>query len=232
MTDQHERYEQDLAAYVLGALEDGETRALEAHLAECEHCSAERDRLTLAADALPRSVLQVRPPESLRASIMAEVHGTAEAPRRRRLRELLPRFGGVRPQLAWAGAAAVLAVGVVCGWGVAQLAGSDDPRVITAEVDESRIPFANASLVVPEDSEGVAILRVNGMPTLPSNRVYQLWLARDGETVPQGLFTVGEDGTGTPAVRSVDDADAVLVTREAAGGARAPSEEPILRVTL
>ena len=138
----------------------------------------------------------------------------------------------MRPQLAWVSAAFLLAVGIACGWGITQLAGSDDGRVITAQVDKERIPFASASLVVPEDADGGAILRVNGMPTLPSNRVYQVWLQRDGETVPQTLFSVGESGTGTPAVRALEGADAVLVTREAAGGARAPSEEPILRVNL
>ena len=71
----------------------------------------------------------------------------------------------------------------------------------------------------------------NGMPTLESNRVYQVWLERDGEVVSQTLFSVGEDGTASPAVHdTLEDADAVLVTREAAGGARAPSEEPILRM--
>ena len=44
---------------------------------------------------------------------------------------------------------------------------------------------------------------------------------------------MGEDGDGAPAVRDdLEGADAVLVTREAAGGARAPSEEPIVAVEL
>ena len=231
MSELHERYDQDLAAYVLDALEEDETRALEQHLEDCVHCRAERDRLRMAADALPRSVLQVAAPPSLKASLMAEVRPES-APSRRRLRDVLPSLGGIRSQLAWVSASFLLAVGIACGWGITQLAGSDDERVITAQVDEKRIPFASASLVVPDDSGGGAILRVNGMPTLPSNRVYQVWLQRDGETIPQTLFSVGEDGTGTPAVRALGDADAVLVTRETAGGARAPSEEPILRVSL
>ena len=231
MSEVHERYQQDLAAYLLDALEEDEARALEGHLADCHYCRAERDRLTLAADALPRAVLQVRPPKSLKASLMAEVRSDAPAPRRR-LRDLLPDLGAMRPQLAWVSAAFMLAVGIACGWGISQLADSGDPRVVSAEIDENRIPFASASLVVPDESGGGAILRVNGMPTLPSNRVYQVWLARDGETVPQTLFSVGESGTATPAVRALDGADAVLVTREPAGGARAPSEEPILRVDL
>jgi anti-sigma factor RsiW len=231
VNDAHAAYEQDLGAYLLGALEHDESRVVEDHLEDCAHCRAELERLRLAADALPRSVLQVEPPPSLRQSLMAEVYG--EAPReRRRVRDLLPDLGGVRPQLAWVSAAFLLAVGIACGWGITQLAGSDDARVISAEVDDGRVPSASASLVVPDDSEGGAILRVNGMPTLPTGRVYQVWIQRGRELMPGTLFNVGEDGTGTPAVRSVDDADAVLVTREAAGGARAPSEEPVLQVRL
>lgn len=232
MSEAHERFEQELGAYVLGALEDDESRALEQHLDDCAYCRAEQQRLQLATDALPRSVLQVAPPPSLRESLMAEVYGEAPAGRRRRLRDLLPDLGGMRPQLAWVSASFLLAVGIACGWGITQLADSDDTRVISAQVDEQRVPFASASLVVHEDSDGGAILRVNGMPSLPSHRVYQVWIQRGRELAPGTLFNVGEDGTGTPAVRSVDDAEAVLVTREAAGGARAPSEKPIVQVRL
>lgn len=235
MSDAHERYQEDLAPYVLAALDHDETRALELHLEQCAHCRAERDRLRMAADALPRSVPQVAPPPTLKAAVMAEVRQERrkdDASVRSRLRGLVPGFGAARPQLAWVSAAFLLAVGIAGGWGITQLAGSDDARVVSAQVDERRIPFASASLVVPDDSGGGAILRVNGMPTLPSNRTYQVWIKRDAEIVPGTLFSVGEDGTGTPAVRSLEGADAVMVTREAAGGARAPSEEPILTVEL
>ena len=235
MSQGHEAFEQDLAPYVLGALEEGDARELERHMDGCAHCRAERDRLRLAADALPRSVLQVEPPPSLKASLMAEVEGSAApSSQRRRLRDLLPDLGGMRPALAWVSAAFLLAVGIACGWGITQLADGDGDgaRTITAQVDEDELPLARANLVVPDDAEGGAILRVSGMPTLPSNRVYQLWIQQDGETVPGPLFSVGESGTGSPGLRAVDDADAVLVTREPSGGARAPSEDPILRVDL
>jgi anti-sigma-K factor RskA len=236
VNEAEDRYEQDLGAYLLGALEEDEARDLERHLDGCAHCSAELERLRLAADALPRSVLQVAPPPSLKESLMAEVEresAPAGRPRaRRRLRDLVPDLGGMRPTLAWVSAAFLLAVGIATGWGVTQLGGSEDSRVITAQVDQQRVPSGSASLVVPEDGEDGAILRVNGMPTLDDG-VYQVWLQREGEVISQGLFSVSESGQGSAAVSDrLTDADAVLVTREAAGGARAPSEEPILSVTL
>jgi anti-sigma-K factor RskA len=235
MTAQHDRYEQDVAAFLLGALDEDEPRELERHLDDCAHCRAELERLRVAADALPRSVMQVNPPPSLKASLMAVVEGEPSAhvqPRaRKRLRGALPALGRMRPAVAWVSASFLLAVGIACGWGITQLT-EDDSRVIAAQVDAERVPSGSASLVVPEGDD-VAVLRVAGMPSLLSDATYQVWLKRDGHVVSQGLFTVGEDGRGSAAVpEALDDADAVLVTREAAGGARAPTEDPILSVEL
>ena len=47
------------------------------------------------------------------------------------------------------------------------------------------------------------------------------------------MFSVGEDGAGAAAVTDdLEGADSVLVTREPAGGARAPSGKPIVSVGL
>jgi hypothetical protein len=61
----------------------------------------------------------------------------------------------------------------------------------------------------------------------------ELWVVRGEEVIPSSLMTVARDGSGTTAIpEGVDDADAVLVTRERIGGARAPSEEPVMRIEL
>jgi Anti-sigma-K factor rskA len=178
-------------------------------------------------------VEQVSPPPSLKASLMEVVerearerHGATEgrrAPRRRRL----PSFAGLRPALV----AGALALGLLAGFGLAELADdAADTRTLTAE---SRIPPGSAQLQIAGDGEDGAILRVQGMPSLGGRRVYQAWVQRDGTVVPQPTFEVGEDGGGAVAVPDdLSGAEAVLVTREQRGGARAPSEAPILRVAL
>ena len=71
------------------------------------------------------------------------------------------------------------------------------------------------------------------MPTLNSDSTYQIWVKRDGEIISSSLFTVGRNGEGAGAIpENLDGADAVMVTREMAGGARAPSEAPVLSVSL
>ena len=49
----HERWSEDVAAYLLGALEPAETTALERHAEGCERCQAEIRWMTPAVDALP-----------------------------------------------------------------------------------------------------------------------------------------------------------------------------------
>lgn len=250
--ERHEIYEQDIGAYLLSALSETEERRLEQHLEECHICRDEVERLRVAADALPRSVTPVAPPESLRRSLMEVVSADVEerAAReggarpgpagriltrvRRRLADSGRGLRAGRPAVAWVSAAFVLFVGLLAGYaGSEVLSGGDDTSTLSAAVDRDRIPAGSGSLLVRDDRGEGAILRVHGMPTLDGGRVYQVWVKRDGEVVPQALFSVGSNGAGAAAVEGdLGEADAVLVTREAAGGARAPSEEPVLSVDL
>ena len=126
MTD-HATHRDEVGAYLLGALSDAERASFEGHLVDCPDCRHEVERLRPAADLLPRSVEQVEPPASLKRSLMEVVEREASErdgavqprPARRplseRLREL---FGGsLRPIMA----AGVLAVGLLVGFGLAQL---------------------------------------------------------------------------------------------------------------
>lgn len=234
----HTAYQQEIGAYLLGALTDLEQQAFERHVASCAECRNEVERLRPAADALPRSVEQMEPPPGLKASLMEVVEREARersgtpvrsvrSPRREgRLRGL---FSPLRPVLA----AGALALAALAGFGIAQLAGGEDSRTVAAAVDESRVPGASARLQVQNDGDDGAILRVQGMPALERGRVYQAWVERDGMIVPQPTFEVGDSGGGAVAIPAdVSDAARVMVTREPRGGARAPGEKPILVVSL
>ncbi len=233
----HTEYSHEIGAYLLGALTDLERQAFERHVAGCAECRDELERLRPAADALPRSVEQVEPPPALKASLMevvdreARERSGAPAARQRRPRRFrLPSLTGVRPALV----AGALALGLLAGFGVAQLAGGgEDSRTIAATVDEGRLPDASASLRIQGDGEDGAILRVQGLPPAGDDQDYQAWVQRGGTVVPQPAFDVGPDGGGAAAVPDdLSGADAVLVTREPRGGSRAPSEQPVIQVPL
>jgi anti-sigma-K factor RskA len=212
----HARHQDDVGAYLLGALNDLERHAFERHLRGCHECQEELARLRPAADALPGSVQQFEPPARLKAALMEVVEREArvtELPRRRFNRPLA--------------VAAVLLLGLVVGFGVAQL-GGNETRTVAATVDKA-MPQAGGTLDI---DGGEATLQLHDMPELRGPRVYQVWLAHGDRLVPARTFEVGASGTGRVQLREVDDADAVYVTREARGGAQVPSEDPIVSVPL
>jgi len=247
--ERHRIYEEDVGAYLLRALSDVEEQRFEAHLEECPVCRDEVERLRPAADALPRSVVPVPAPASLKAGLMAVVEADVRrrepaASRPRPLQRLKASLGAVgsyfssmSPTASWVAASMVLLIGVASGaaglYALTEATSDESPQSMVAQVDKTRVPNGSGSLVMPDRPEDGAVLRVHGMPELEGDSVYQVWVRRDGEVISQSLFHVGENGEGAAAVTGdLAGADAVMVTREAAGGAKAPSEKPVLMVRL
>jgi len=215
----HPRYRDDIGAYLLGALNDLERQAFERHLRACSECQEELERLRPAAEALPGSVVQLDPPPGLKKRLMAEVERDAAPERTGWLHGL--RF----PRPAFV--AAALLLGLVIGFGVAQL-GGDDTRTVSVTVAKA-MPEAGGTLEVAGDS---ATLRLHDMPDLEGKRVYQVWLQDGDRLVPARTFEVGSKGRRDVDLQNVGDADGVYVTREPRGGAQVPSEDPIVSVPL
>jgi anti-sigma factor RsiW len=242
MTADHDRHQEDVGAYLLGALEPAEQSAFEGHLAACPECRAEVEQLRVAANALPRSVEPFAPPPSLKRSLMEAVREDSAAQRataRRPLRERLGLerlFTSVRPELAWVSAAFLLAIGVGLGVAVGQLSGGSDSgghRVVVAQIDRSRVQNASATLTLPNDRTGPAQLRVTGLPKPQPGQVYEIWLKRGDQAQPGSLFSVDSQGNGVGAVPDdLQGVSAVLVTRERTGGAQKPSEVPIISARI
>jgi anti-sigma-K factor RskA len=244
----HAGYEENVGAYLLGALPELERQAFERHIERCGDCRSEVERLRPAVEALPRAATPLTPPPRLKTALMQVVEREAgaralpaseEAPapprrpaRRARLTGLLTPRPRLRPTAAWATAGLLLAVGAAAGFALAEELGDGGSQRLTAQVDERRLPRASARLVVAEDGR-TAVLQTNAMPVLKKGSVYQVWLQRDGEVIPQSLFQVGPGGQGAGAVTdALEGAAAVMVTREPAGGSRAPTEKPVLAVEL
>ena len=258
MARDHERYSEDVAPYVLGALAPLEAEALEQHLRVCEDCQRELVDLRPGAETLSRAVEQIDPPASVRARLLEQVSAeagearTAVAPpapasawgsergsalRRAgaRLRQAGARTGAslVPPRPALVAATGLVAlVAGVAGW---TLGGSDrtlDDRTVTASVDRERLPTASARLTVPGEGED-PVLHLAGLGRLGPERTYEIWVQRDGKLAPGPLFSPTADGsavTGIPG--SSKEIDAVFVTRERAGGVVTPTERPVVSVPL
>lgn len=236
-TDPHrdtEKLGDDIAAYAVGALTEGEAIALEHHLEGCEACSARLRWLRPAVDLLPAAVDQLEPPPRLRENLMEIVNAEAAPaePAAKPVREpwwAALRSSMLRPAMAMA-AAIVLVIGLGGGY---LLRGSDEvqptPTLVKAEPANDAVPVS-ATLERSGDS---ATLHVHELPPLADDEVYEVWVRRAGVMEPRSTFVLSSDGTAEAAVPGpLDGADAVLVTREPRGGSRQPTTEPVMEAPL
>jgi len=240
-----------VAAFLLGALSDAERREFQAHMATCAHCREDVASLRLVADALPLAVPPVAPPPQLRDRLMETVRAEADVlsaagpaadkpqrqpqpTRRRRF-----AFSSGRP-LALAGAVGALVLGVALGLGIGAATNDDQTktqtvvqvRTVQARVDTVAAPRGTAVIVL---RDGVATLRVRGLPAPPPGKVYEVWLLRRGAQAPSptdALFSVSTRGSGRVALPSVQGVEAVLVTAEPDGGSQAPTSQPFINAAL
>jgi anti-sigma factor RsiW len=238
-TADHERYADDVGAYLLGALPELDAQAFRRHLQECSDCRDELEHLRPAADALPRAVEPFVPPTSLKRSLMevvkaeARERGGIEAVGRRRFFSR-SRLAIVPTRAALAGAVAVLVAGAAIGFGVDRATrGGGGARTIAARVDRSILSRGSARLEVPSGGRS-ATLVVRNLPPPPAGKVYEVWIQRGGGVHPAGaLFDVGRDGRGAAAIPGgVTGASAVLVTREPSRGSLKPTERPSIRIPV
>lgn len=220
---------EDVASYVLGALDAQECELFEAHLKTCSICREELAALKLVVDALPAVAPQLTAPAQLKAQIMATVQSEAgwqrasasqRAPRRSWRALFAPRpIGAIA-----AAAAAIVALAIALAGG----GGGTVTRTIQAQVIA---PHASASVRL---SGGHAELNVVGLPPTPTDRVYEVWVKRAGAPQPtDALFTVTTDGKATVGVPgNVAGVKQVLVTSEPLGGSRVPTRAPVIVASL
>jgi len=238
----HEAIEGLMPAYALGAVDPDESRAVEAHLRACATC---RDLLTEYRD-LSGDLLFAAPPMAAPAGITERMRQRL-APVRH---EAAPRAWWTRLRGAFlvpALAAAVLLLLVTNLYWFgrmnrldrqvteqASLVASLANAPATALRAEASAPYAQG-VVYKSNSGQAALLCVYGMPALPSDKSYQLWLIKDGKRESGGVFQVSEGGFGFLMVkptRPLTDYGSVGITIEPIGGSPAPTSPRVLGGSL
>ena len=245
----HEHWSEGVAAYMLGALEPAEAAELERHAEGCERCQAEIRWLTPALDALPESVERLEPPRELRERVMAEVRADAgtdvrggeRAGARSGDREARPGLGGrisawvhdlgsgpmgLRPVAGVA--VAVLVVAAVAGFAIGGGIGSDEGGQ-TSTVVTGEAPGVTAKMVSEGDG---GTLHLDNVKQLPSDRVLEAWVQRDGEVEPvEALFVPDREGRASTELPDMDGVEVVMVTTEPSGGSESPTSAPIITIS-
>lgn len=222
--DDHNRWSEDLAAYLLGALERDEAAEFERHLEGCKSCEEEMRWLQPAVGVLPEAVERHEPPRQLREALMAEVHDDvreAQArPRATRSRRWL-----LKPAMGFA-ALALLVAGVV-GYEVGNGGSGGDGGASTLERQVGGIDVK----MVQEGDSGT--LQLSGVHQLPPDKVLEAWVEREGqvEAVP-ALFVPNRNGQAETRIADMNGVEVVMVTEEPQGGSEAPTGEPIMTMKV
>jgi len=222
----HERRSDEIAAFLLGALEPGEAAELERHLAGCEECRTELEWLRPAVQLLPESVQRVEAPPQLRGRLMEQVRAEAEgAPRSHRRERGLLRGWVLRPATGLA--ALVLVLAAVGAFAIAG-GGSSGGQTTTTFTGHS--PGVTAEMV---SSSGSGTLHLANLHQLPSDKVLQAWVERDGRVVSaKTLFVPNQDGTASATIDNMHGVTTVMVTAEPRGGSVQPTSAPIVSVSV
>ncbi|MEO7260926.1 MAG: anti-sigma factor [Jatrophihabitantaceae bacterium] len=237
-----------VGAYALDALDDDEREVFEQHLQTCAECAEEVRGLRYAAAELSH-LGEVSPPPQLRAAVLSAVAQS---------RPLPPRVDGARgsnvvplrrdrTKSLWQGLAAACALIAIAvsGWGWAEH--RDAQRAVSPQASAVQrllnAPDVKAATTTMKQGQGILIysksehqlvLVGHGMPTLPSDKTYQLWMMNEsGDPVSGGLFRTDQAGNvEVPASGDLDRVTQMAVSVEPAGGSATPTPETVQLLNL
>jgi len=117
-------------------------------------------------------------------------------------------------------------VAPVTASGIEAIRAADDAQQAEAEVAGG----GTATLVWSGELASAALI-ANDLPTLPADKVYELWYINESGARPAGIFTVDESGTVEQVLEGdMQAGDMVGVTVEPAGGSEVPTTAPIVGI--
>jgi anti-sigma-K factor RskA len=210
-----------LPAYVLGALEQDEVEALEAHLVSGNEHDDDLVELRATVFAMDRFADERS----------VDVVSTS-APARDERKVSQRRWGLSTTWLALPQAWRVALAAVVLlalfggGWLGGRLTGEQAAQEVTLNVQGSGGQILSLN---GETSEDHVTVMMAGLQRLPSDQVYQLWAVRGEEWVRIGTCnTNAEGGWKGDFPFQVQSGERIALTVEPAGGSERPTSEPLL----
>jgi anti-sigma-K factor RskA len=250
-----------IPAYAMGTTDPDETALVEANLATCPDAAAALLEYNRLVEEMRVNVTQLDPAPELEERLMARLAGweprgvtppselpPVESPRRARPRSARSLLMLSAASLAAAAAAVLLLVATNVYWIGRANNLAEENLSLAAQLQQQGADFDLASLAdLPwrrlqsqQDPDAVALvvwngtdsfLYTTGMPGLPPNSVYQLWLVEaDNHHVSAGTFRVDERGRGELhfyAPESIGDFVRLGITTEPDGGSDGPTSPPV-----
>ena len=225
-------------SYALDAVSYAERDEFERHLQHCPTCEAEVRGLRETAARLALACAMT-PPARMEQRVLAAAYQTRQLPplTAGRPRRTLPRRLAF-PRRTLPGRLAVLAaaasVAAAVALGITQLSAQHQlgqarataiARVVTApdaHVETARTSRGGSVTVVTSAALREAVVSASGMASLPSGRVYQVWVMSRSGARSAGLM----HGSSLLA-SAVRPGDRIGITVEPAGGTARPTTTPI-----
>lgn len=247
-----------LPDFVLGKLDEASLRRVQRHLEICETCQGEYAN----AMAVLGQLAPVSPPAPwLRGAVLRRAaisvrekspapFSQAPASGKRVLMRLLPERGRTQdlpfghPLSRWvlvASSAVVIFVSGLLGWSYEQrmvITADDRIHALVGDptaafpLDDSDLSVSAAGVLFAEPEGREVYLVANGLPVLPQDQRYQVWLfTTEDELVSAGMLAVGNDGAVRELLQTPDpfaDYVGVGLTAEPLSGSDTPTSALVL----
>lgn len=242
-------------AYAANALPVEERVDFERHLRMCEACGSEVRELQ-ATTAMLGLAAATPPPPGLRARVMAEIGQVRQLGP-----DLLPGARDSNPEsgpapirlVRWTRRAVAVGIAAlvlaVAGLGVVTFRQQEELRqqdatvasafalseLLTApDVKVNSVTSGNTvGTVVASRQRDQAVFLSSGLPAVPADKTYQLWVIDASGPTSAGLLALGDRGETAPVLAAdTGNARSLAVTLEPAGGSPKPTTQPLLMVEL
>ena len=220
-------------SYVLDAISETEREEFERHLQFCPTCDAEVRGLRETAARLAVACA-VNPPTRMEQQVLAATYRTRQLPplpasRPGRVLHFPRRLAILAAAASVAAAAALGITQLTAQHQLDQARATAIARVVTApdaHVDTARAAGGSVT-VVTSIRLHEAVVSTSGMASLPSSRVYQVWVMS-----PSGARSAGLMHGSSLLASAVRPGDQIGITVEPAGGTARPTTTPVAVVPV
>jgi anti-sigma-K factor RskA len=246
MAEDHEPIEELLGAYALDALDEHERRQVEAYVEVNPRARAEVEAHREVATMLAFSGAPA--PDGVWDRIVAALEERPPAPGPE-LARVLPMERSRRSRWTSIGGAAAAAIAAAVAAVVITVAVRDDVAPVASPSDAVEEAFGDAwadpdgrrAVLVSDvddglraeavvEPSGLGFLSASGLPELPQSETYQLWgVYGDDDVISLGVIG---NRPGIEPFTAEGDVQAVVITREAAGGVVSSTSGALLVGTL
>jgi anti-sigma-K factor RskA len=217
-----QQFEELAGAYVLGATDELERYAAQAHLTTCASCQRTVRELQTVTDLLPLAAPAVEPSPDLKRRIMTAVEADAReyATAQRAAQPSQQRRWWQYPQTRLAVACVLILLvlsGGLAAWNLnlqQQLSRISASQIFSYKIQGTspNTTISGEAMYLPQLR--VTILNIQGLPPLAGTEVYQGWIIKNNRPASIGLLNVQNGVATLDFPGDIRAYDAIAVSRE------------------